>query len=47
MATGLHPFNHIKGVYELTTVILQKDSPNLDREKFDAKFCSFIDQWYK
>jgi len=43
IATGLHPYNKIYGVYELSAMILEKEAPKLDESKFSPSFCSFVD----
>ena len=45
ISTGTHPFSTVKGVYELTTIILEAESPKLDSDKFSRQFCSFVDKW--
>lgn len=44
ISTGNHPFSTVKGVYELTTIILEADSPRLDPKKFSKEFCTFVDK---
>lgn len=43
IATGIHPYSEFTSLFELTTHILEKESPELDRNKFSEDFCDFVD----
>lgn len=45
ISTGFHPYSRAKGVYELSALILNEESPRLDSKKFSSTFCLFTDKW--
>jgi hypothetical protein len=45
ISTGVHPYSLARGVFGLSTAILEEPSPQLDPESFTASFCDFVDKW--
>ena len=45
IVTGIHPYAQAKGPFDLSTMILQNESPTLDLSRFSQEFCSFVDLW--
>jgi serine/threonine protein kinase len=45
ICTGIHPYIHAKGPFDLSSMILLNDSPQLDSSKYSKEFCFFVDLW--